>query len=171
MEERFMDFPRNSKGQFYPGYKSPKKGLPIETSHKIGCQCSVCLVKRGELKGKSHPAFGHKKTTIEKQKMASRKKGRKNLMWKGGKAWYNSLHNWVRKYLGKPEICEHCGKTGLTSHQIHWSNKSGNYLKNTSDWIRLCAKCHGSYDKENKLRVYGKGSRKFISKKAYLNRI
>jgi len=31
---------------------------------------------------------------------------------------------------------------------IHWHNISGEYKRDVSDWIRLCAKCH---KKEHKL--------------------
>lgn len=55
---------------------------------------------------------------------------------------YRTIHKWMQYWFGKPEKCERCGKDGLTGHQIHWANKSGNYKKERSDWERLCAKCH-----------------------------
>ena len=73
-------------------------------------------------------------------------KGAKNGQWKGDKVGYASKHDWVEKRLGKPSICEYCGKTSLTSHQIHWANKSGKYKRVLSDWIRLCVSCHSKYD-------------------------
>lgn len=54
--------------------------------------------------------------------------------------------------LGKPNTCEHCGNSGLVGHKIHWANKNGKYLKRLKDWIRLCAKCHGAFDKALGLR-------------------
>jgi len=35
----------------------------------------------------------------------------------------------------------------LTGKKIHWANKSGEYLRDKDDWIRLCCKCHKKYDK------------------------
>lgn len=73
----------------------------------------------------------------------------KSPHWKGNKVKYRGLHNWVERNLGKPDICEDCGRSGLKSHFIHWANKSGKYLRKLSDWVRLCALCHKKYDKKN----------------------
>lgn len=70
----------------------------------------------------------------------------KNGRWKGDKVGYDALHQWVRRHLGKPGACEHCEKTGLSGKYIHWANKSHEYKRELSDWIRLCAKCHKAYD-------------------------
>lgn len=72
-------------------------------------------------------------------------KERKEL-WRGSKTSYSALHTWVRRRLGTPGTCEHCGKTGLKARQIHWANKSHKYKKELNDWIRLCVKCHMEYD-------------------------
>ena len=70
-------------------------------------------------------------------------------MWKGIDAGYVSKHMWIYNSKGKPTECEHCGKNNLTGHKIHWANKSGEYLRDLNDWIRLCVKCHIIYDKRN----------------------
>ena len=70
--------------------------------------------------------------------------------WKGDDVGYASLHDWVYSRLGRPTICEHCGKSGLSGRQIHWANKSGKYLRDVSDWLRLCVKCHKAYDSKLK---------------------
>jgi hypothetical protein len=70
----------------------------------------------------------------------------KNAGWKGNNVGYFSLHAWVNRYLGKPTKCEHCGKDGLTGHQIQWANTNHKYKRNLKDWIRLCAMCHQKYD-------------------------
>jgi hypothetical protein len=69
--------------------------------------------------------------------------------WKfnGTRIEYINLHNEIRKMLGTPDTCEHCNVNKLTGRQIHWANKSGKYLLDRSDWLRLCAKCHYKYDK------------------------
>lgn len=66
--------------------------------------------------------------------------------WKGNKVGYNALHGWVRRKLGRPKLCEQCGFTSNNTYQFHWANISGNYLRDLSDWIRLCASCHRLYD-------------------------
>lgn len=70
----------------------------------------------------------------------------KHPNWKGNKVGYGALHDWVKSRLGKPTKCKHCGRFGLSGKAIHWANKSQQYLRKLSDWIRLCAKCHKSYD-------------------------
>jgi hypothetical protein len=59
----------------------------------------------------------------------------------------DGLHIVVYKALGRPMKCEHCGTTETKTRCMHWANKSGKYLNDTNDWIRLCYKCHGKYDK------------------------
>lgn len=85
----------------------------------------------------------------------------KNKGWikEGNKPWnigkrsdfkgetYAGLHDWVERNLGKPRECEFCGCTDKKVYQ--WSNKSGEYKAELSDWQRLCVKCHAKYDYEN----------------------
>lgn len=70
----------------------------------------------------------------------------KHVNWKGSKVSYRGLHKWVSKYKTITNNCKHCGKFG-TGHSMHWANKSGKYLRDLNDWIRLCPKCHGIYGK------------------------
>ncbi len=67
--------------------------------------------------------------------------------WKGDKVSYRSLHYWVQRHLGKPKKCEDCGITDLRPRQYHWANISGKYMRDLSDWKRLCVKCHRKFDK------------------------
>ena len=83
-------------------------------------------------------------------------RGEKNHNWKGDKVDYGSLHSWIRRHLSKPTECEHCGKIGKKENNkwnIHWANIDHTYKRNTKDWIALCPKCHGEYDKLHKLRL------------------
>jgi len=82
-------------------------------------------------KGKNNPNFGRYDS--------------KSSRWKGNDVGYRGLHYWVERKLGKPDICEYCGKSGLKGHQIHWANKSDEYKRILTDWFRLCPKCHGAY--------------------------
>lgn len=65
----------------------------------------------------------------------------------GNESFYSELHRWVKKELGKPDTCENCGRTGLVGTEIHWANISGEYIRDGSDWARLCSVCHGLFDK------------------------
>ncbi len=65
--------------------------------------------------------------------------------WKGDKVGYKALHEWVYKQLGNPSKCQNCRIT--TAKRFEWANKSGRYLRNISDWLRLCTCCHRKHDK------------------------
>jgi len=67
-------------------------------------------------------------------------------MWVGDEVKYCGLHDYIGSSLGKPSTCSKCKKEGLFGKKIHWANKSGNYKREFTDWIRLCAKCHSQYD-------------------------
>lgn len=63
--------------------------------------------------------------------------------WKGDEVGYQALHSWVRRKLGSASSCELCdNETG----RFEWSNISGEYKRDTSDWRSLCAKCHRRVD-------------------------
>ena len=66
--------------------------------------------------------------------------------WKGDDVGYFALHTWIRKELGKPDTCEHCGRSNLSGRFIQWANKSRKYKRDLTDWIRLCVRCHRIYD-------------------------
>lgn len=58
---------------------------------------------------------------------------------------YRSRHDWIQRRLGTPELCSNCGLSSLPEGKkryFEWSNKSGEYLKDVSDWERLCVPCH-----------------------------
>lgn len=58
---------------------------------------------------------------------------------------YARIHYWVRVQLGTPSICENCGIANRAT-RYEWANLSGNYLKDISDWARLCKLCHNLMD-------------------------
>lgn len=92
--------------------------------------------------------LGRKFSPEWKKKISDAQKGGKGNNWKGDKAVYNSIHHWVRDTFGRPATCEYC-KGNFTGLKIHWANISGQYKRDRSDWVRLCAKCHRKYDREN----------------------
>lgn len=65
--------------------------------------------------------------------------------WKGENIGYQQLHVWIRKQLGKPKRCEHCGRSKI---RLEWANKSRKYKRTLTDWIALCSKCHSAYDRK-----------------------
>lgn len=70
--------------------------------------------------------------------------GRKNANWRGNKAGYTSVHDWLYIRLGTPRKCEHCSSIGKKKYE--WANISKKYKRVLTDWIRLCTSCHRKYD-------------------------
>lgn len=68
----------------------------------------------------------------------------KHFAWKGDGVGDTALHDWVKSRLGKPSKCEHCGTTEAKKYE--WANRSHEYKRDLSDWIRLCTRCHRKYD-------------------------
>lgn len=60
------------------------------------------------------------------------------------KTEYVMLHKWVRRQLGRPSLCENCDTTD--AKRFEWANLSGEYLRDTTDWARLCTSCHRLID-------------------------
>ncbi len=131
--------------------KAYKNNTPWNKEERIIKKCYTCkkeflvspyYIKQGR-KFCSLRCFYIFKKTINKNE--------NNYNWKGDKVGYVGLHAWIRRILGKPTKCEQCGKEGLKNQQINWANKSGEYKRDLSDWLRLCVKCHRGYDKQQKL--------------------
>ena len=76
------------------------------------------------------------------------------VRWKGLLAGYVSKHMWISRKRGKPTVCEHCYRTNLKGRQIHWANIDHKYSRKLKDYLRLCAKCHGEFDKLKGLRKH-----------------
>lgn len=81
----------------------------------------------------------------------------KHWFWKGDKAGYQAIHNWIHKILGKANKCTNTmcvypkknwdGELMKTPKRYEWSNISGTYKRDTSDWTTLCVSCHRKYDR------------------------
>ena len=69
--------------------------------------------------------------------------------WKGDDAGYHALHKWIIAQKGKPNMCELCGTKDSTRYE--WANKSREYKRDFSDWMRLCISCHRKMDRHEKM--------------------
>lgn len=65
----------------------------------------------------------------------------------GEEASYNAKHKQIHRLYGKADHCDN-PECPRTSKRFEWSNKSGTYSRDVSDWQQLCSKCHYKYDKE-----------------------
>lgn len=119
-----------------------KKGIRFTKEHrmKIGLSNKATIAKQG------HPWTGKKHKAGYFEKVS----GWRNVNWKGKDVGYTALHAWVRKYLGKPNKCEFCGVEENNPNRFEWANKSGEYKRELTDWIRLCKKCHCLFDKKRR---------------------
>lgn len=97
--------------------------------------------------------LGRKHTPEEIQKIIDAQTGDKHWAWKGNSVGYASLHAWLRKHYGKPRRCELC-LLDDPNRRYHWANKTGKYLRDISDWFRLCVSCHKKHDLSLKKFAY-----------------
>lgn len=112
-----------------------KKGLiPWSKGTKGILKANSGSIKRGE----------HKGIKTEFKKGMNLEERNKN--WKGKNVGYFGLHTWVQRKLGIARKCEVCEIT-KDKRKVHWANKSRKYKRDLSDWVSLCSKCHGKYDK------------------------
>ncbi len=69
----------------------------------------------------------------------------KSPFWKGENVGYSAVHKSLKRNFGNPSECSSCKKKGERIGKlwnIEWANVSGRYLRDKSDYIALCRKCH-----------------------------
>lgn len=117
-------------------------------NNMIKKKCLVCgnkfitypyLIKKGEGKYCSNKCYwkslvGRKHSEETKKKMRKANIGKKRWGWKGNNITYRTLHRWITKHKGNPEICEHCG-TIRDKKRFHWANIDHRYRRNLDDYI------------------------------------
>lgn len=89
-------------------------------------------------------------TPEHRKKLSDARRGRfgdeKHPQWKGDAAFYRAKHKWIERKRGTPRMCEKCKKVKRKQHTMHWASISRTHLRVLTDWLRLCAKCHGEFD-------------------------
>lgn len=83
-----------------------------------------------------------------KKKLSDVRKGERNHKWKGEEVSYSALHCWIKLNWGKADRCETCQREMKVGEErkFEWSNISGDYKRDRSDWQMLCARCHRKFD-------------------------
>ena len=77
-------------------------------------------------------------------------RGDKNHFWRGDNVGYGGVHKWLYKEFGIANKCEGKECSFKNPKRFEWSNISGKYLRDRSDWEMLCPSCHRKYDKKMK---------------------
>lgn len=74
--------------------------------------------------------------------------GEKHYLWQGNKVSYSGLHKWIVRHYGKAILCEKCGSKRF----VEWANISKKYKRDRADFKQLCKKCHGNFDRNDRLK-------------------
>lgn len=64
---------------------------------------------------------------------------------------YFSTHGWINNHFQKTGTCSHCKEDKKTE----WANKTGLMLREESNWLELCRKCHVAFDRVE-VSIYAK---------------
>lgn len=79
--------------------------------------------------------------------------------WNKNRPGYKAVHKWIKRHYGS---ANHCSKCNGPSKRYEWANVSGEYLRDISDYIQLCASCHRKMDYTDQQRINRSISRKGI---------
>lgn len=117
----------------------------------VGRECLICGTRFKIHASVLRKANGGKYCSAKCQHLSlKRLTGKKANAWKGEKVGYRGLHKWVEKVMGRPAKCDACSLKGVPDGRkryFEWANKSGRYLREVDDWLRLCKSCYINYDK------------------------
>lgn len=129
----------------------PKRSLSKESRDKIS-KSNLNRYNAGEIFGFQDGHFDLVPISSRKNQ-ASAIKGSRHYLWKQNREelGYMAKHQWMIKNFGQPKTCEHCQRTDLSGHKIHWANVSNQYKLARTDWLRLCVSCHKLFDLSKKL--------------------
>lgn len=87
-------------------------------------------------------------------------KAEANPNWKGDKAGYGAIHDFMKYMYGLAYKCDVCHVKGKKKYE--WACVTGNYTRQLRDWKMMCTSCHRKFDGhakklwENRLKNEGK---------------
>lgn len=134
------------------------KGIPFTDNHKG----KISAALRGKKKSPEAVAnmiaalTGRIPTEEEKRNVrvamkrpdvVAKMSGPNNHRWKGEEVGYQALHDWVRRYIPRTELCQFCNVRQSTEIAC-----VGQYKRDKINWAWACHSCHVKYDKHRKNR-------------------
>lgn len=148
-----MVFKAGKDNPNYQGKLSRGRKLSEEAKRKIGksskgrnvgkkCTPEQIERMRQRMLGVGNPMYGIRYTEEQKEKKRQScigiNRGDKNGMWKGDSVGRAKLHEWVRKHLPEPDLCEICHK--VPPYDL--ANTTSVYNRDLSNWAYYCRRCH-----------------------------
>ena len=127
--------------------------------HKQDCSCGFCghegrkhsqetKEKISRLMMGKRNGLGHKKTFEVRKQISAKMSFSNHPSWIENPKNYVTIHYRIRRLYGKADVCEGLNCNGK-SKKYHWSNISGEYKLERTDWQKLCVSCHMIFDKVN----------------------
>jgi hypothetical protein len=141
---------RDKKGRFIKGNKSYWKGKTHSEKSKNKISEAHKNIKFSEAT-KRKISLGIKKLW-QNLKYQEKHLKENSWNWKGDKAKCGALHDWIRKYKLKSELCEFCDKKkdNLGHTKLELANiKNHNYTRNPNDYKWGHRSCHRKFDLKN----------------------
>jgi hypothetical protein len=100
-----------------------------------------------ERKRLSQINLGRKLSEEHKQKIRLLRIAEKNPNWKGDKVGIDGLHEWLKRKLARPDVCDLCSKSKkLELCNISHTYNSETYTRDVKNWRWLCYSCHMTTD-------------------------
>lgn len=125
-------------------FNKPSKTSSKQWSGRFCCSVSCAAKYRGNPWLEKFKLVKGSQLGKNTQFKKGEQSGINNPKWKGKEVGYYALHQWIKYNYGSPQFCEEC-KTS-ERRMYHWANISNKYLRDRSDWKRMCVPCHKKFD-------------------------
>lgn len=143
--EKQLKYWESLRGKKNPEHSKFMTNFRTGKHHSKATIKKLSIAKLGNKNPMKRPEVADKVRKALKGQLTPWNTGDKSYNWKGDNVGYGGVHLWVRKNLGEPKKCKHCG---IEKGRFEWANKDHKYKRNLLDWLRLCPKCHRRYDRD-----------------------
>lgn len=118
--------------------QTPKKDLKVKCPNSYPEETMFCCDKQFKNKKALSNHIRWHKGKMNKSSYLNLNLGSSNPMWKGDAVGKDAVHEWVKRRLPKPELCQSCNLV----FPCDLANISQQYKRDLVDWEYLCRKCH-----------------------------